>query len=59
MKKLISLFVVAFCVSGPSFGAEHILTHSAKEIGKGSYKVTKASIEDLGKGGHSVLKVVF
>jgi hypothetical protein len=59
MKKLISLFVFALCVSGPSFGAEHILTRSAKVIGKGSYKVTKTSLEGVGKGGGSVVKFVF
>jgi hypothetical protein len=59
MKKLISLFVFAVCVSAPSFGAEHILSRSAKVVGKDSYKVTKTSLEDLGKGGDTVVKFIF
>lgn len=59
MKKLISLCIFALCVSAPSFAAEHILSRSAKVVGKDSYKVTKTSLEDLGKGGDAVLKFVF
>jgi len=59
MKKLISLGVLALCVSAPSFAAEHILSRSAKGVGKASYKVTKTSLDDLGKGGGTVLKFVF
>lgn len=59
MNKLISLFVFALCFSGPSFGAEHILTHSAKVIAKGSYKLTKTSLEGVARGGDSVVKFVF
>jgi hypothetical protein len=59
MKKLISLTIFALCVSVPSFGAEHMLSRSAKVIGKDSYKVAKAPIEDAGKGGGAVLKFVF
>jgi hypothetical protein len=59
MKKLISLAVCALCLSAPSFGAEHMLSRSAKAVGKTSYKVTKTSVDDLGKGGDKVLKFVF
>jgi hypothetical protein len=47
------------CVSAPSFSAEHIVSRSAKVVGKDSYKVTKTSIEDAGKGGGAVLKFIF
>ena len=59
MKKLISFCVLALCVSAPSFAAEHLLSRSAKVVAKGSYKVTKTSLEDLGKGGGAVLRFVF
>jgi hypothetical protein len=59
MKKLISFCVLALCASAPSFGAEHILSRSAKVAGKASYKVTKTSVGDIGKGGDAVLKFVF
>ena len=59
MKKLIGLCVLAWCVSVPSFAAEHILVRSTKAVSKTSYKVTKASLEDIGKGGGAVLKFVF
>jgi hypothetical protein len=58
MKQLISLCVFALCVSAPSFAAEHILSRSAKTVGKASYKVTKASVEDVGKGGAAVVKFI-
>ena len=59
MKKLISVCVLAFCASAPSFGAEHILSRSAKVVGKDSYKVTKTSLKGLGRGGDAVVKFVF
>jgi hypothetical protein len=59
MKKLISLCIFALCVSAPSFAAEHILSRSAKVVGKDSYKVTKTSLEGLGRGGDAVLNFVF
>ena len=59
MKKLISLGILALCASAPTFAAEHVLSHSAKTVGKASYKVTKTSVDDLGKGGDKVLKSVF
>jgi hypothetical protein len=59
MKKLIGLFVFALSVSAPSFGAEHILSRSAKVVSKDPYKVTKTSLEDLGKKGDTVVKFIF
>jgi hypothetical protein len=59
MKKLIGLIVFGTYVSAPSFGAEHILSRSAKVVGKDSYKVTKTSLADVGKGGETVLKFAF
>jgi hypothetical protein len=55
MKKLIA--VLAFCLAagGASFGAEHVVTHSAKVAGKGTYKATKATVKGTGK----VLKHMF
>jgi hypothetical protein len=59
MKKLISLCVLALCVSAPSFAAEHIVGRSAKVVGKDSYKVTKTSLKGVGRGGDAVVKFVF
>jgi hypothetical protein len=59
MKNLIGLVVLALCLSAPSFGAEHIVSRSAKFVGKESYKATKVSAEDTGKAGLAVLKFVF
>jgi hypothetical protein len=59
MKKSISLIAFALYVAAPSFGAEHVLSRSAKVLGKDSYKATKTSVEDAGKGGGAVLKFVF
>ena len=59
MKKLISVVVFALCISAPSFAAEHILSRSAKVVGKDSYKVMKTSVQDVGKGGEAVLKFLF
>jgi uncharacterized GH25 family protein len=55
MKRL--LVVLAFClaVSAPSFGAEHVVTHSAKVAGKDTYKAAKYSVKKTGK----FLKFVF
>jgi hypothetical protein len=59
MKKSISLIAFVLYVAAPSFGAVHILSRSANVVGKDSYKATKTSIEDAGKGGEAVLKFVF
>ena len=55
MKKLIATLAFCLAVGGASFGAEHIVTHSAKVAGKGTYKATKATVKGTGK----VLKHMF
>lgn len=49
MKKL--MVVLAFClvVSVPSFGAEHVVTRSARVVGKDTYKAAKYSVKKTGK----------
>jgi hypothetical protein len=49
MKKLIAVLAFCLAVGGASFGAEHVVTHSAKVAGKGTYKVTKATVKGTGK----------
>jgi hypothetical protein len=49
MKKLIAVLALCLAVGGASFGAEHVVTHSAKVAGKGTYKVTKATVKGTGK----------
>ena len=49
MKKLIAVFALCLAVGGASFGAEHVVTHSAKVASKGTYKVTKATVKGTGK----------
>lgn len=49
MKKLVAVLAFCLAVGGASFGAEHVVTHSAKVAGKGTYKVTKATVKGTGK----------
>jgi hypothetical protein len=55
MKELIAVFAFCLALGGASFGAEHVVTHSAKVAGKGTYKATKATVKGTGK----VLKHMF
>ena len=55
MKKLIAVLAFCLALGGASFGAEHVVTHSAKVAGKGTYKATKATVKGTGK----VLKHMF
>jgi hypothetical protein len=55
MKKLIAVLAFSLALGGASFGAEHVVTHSAKVAGKGTYKATKATVKGTGK----VLKHMF
>ena len=57
MKKLLALLALSLCMSVPSFGAEHVVTHSAKVAGKESYKAAKVSAKEAGKAGKAVVKV--
>lgn len=59
MKKLISALVFASCIAAPSFGAEHLLTRSVKDVAKGSYRVVKSPVEDTGKATEAVVRFVF
>lgn len=58
MKKLFALVVLSVAVSVPSFGAEHIITHSAKVAGKESYKAAAFSAKETGKAGKAFLKFI-
>jgi hypothetical protein len=59
MKNIISLLVFALCVAAPSFGAEHLLSRSAKVVAKDSCRVVKTPVEDTGKATAAVVKFVF
>ncbi|HXM99188.1 MAG TPA: hypothetical protein VN982_11990 [Candidatus Dormibacteraeota bacterium] len=62
MKKLIGVLAFCLVVSGSSFGAEHVVTKSAKVAGKGTYKVAKYSVKGTGKaikGTGKALKFMF
>lgn len=49
MKKLIAVLALCLALSAASFGAEHVVTHSVKEAGKGTYKAAKVSVKETGK----------
>lgn len=55
MKKFIAVLALCLAVSASSFGAEHVVTRSAKAAGKGTYKAAKVSVKETGK----VLKFLF
>ena len=59
MKKLITLCAFALCVSAPSFAAEHILSRSAKAVGRATDKVTKVTVADTAKAADATVKFVF
>jgi hypothetical protein len=44
MKKLITVLAFCLAVGGASFGAEHVVTRSAKVAAKGTYKATKTTV---------------
>jgi hypothetical protein len=58
MKKLFALGALALCMSASSFGAD-VVGHSAKVVGKDSYKVAKVSAKDTGKATKAVVKFLF
>ena len=55
MKKLIAALAFCLAVGGASFGAEHVVTRSAKIAAKGSYKAAKVTVKGTGKA----LKLMF
>jgi hypothetical protein len=59
MKKLFALAVLCLSMSVPSFGAEHVVSHSAKLAGKESYKAAKFSAKEADKAGKAIVKFVF
>ncbi len=59
MKKLLALVVLALSVSVPSFGAEHVVSRSAKVAGKESYKAAKLSATKADHAGKAVVKFIF
>ena len=58
MKKLFALVALSVCMAAPSFGAD-VVGHSAKVVGKDTYKVAKASTREAGKTGKAVVKFLF
>ena len=59
MKKSIALVVLSLCMSVPSFGARHIVSHSARAAGKETYKTARYSAKEAGKAGKAVAKFLF
>jgi uncharacterized GH25 family protein len=59
MKKVMALVVLSLCMSAASFGADHVITHSAKVAGKETYKTAKYSAKEAGKAGKAVAKFLF
>lgn len=58
MKKVLVLVVVSLCMAAPSFAAD-VVGHSAKVVGKDSYKAAKFSAKETGKAGKAVVKFLF
>ena len=59
MKKFFTLVVLSLSISLPSFGAEHVLSHSAKVAAKDSYKAATYSAKGVGKAGKAIWKFAF
>lgn len=59
MKKLFMLVVLSLSISLPSFGAEHVVSHSAKVAGTESYKAVTFSGKEAGKAGKALWKFAF
>jgi len=58
MKKAVVLLALSLCMAAPSFAAEHLVTHSAKVLGKDSCKVAAVSTKEAGKAAKAVVKFV-
>jgi uncharacterized GH25 family protein len=58
VKKLITLVVLSLCTSAPLFGAEHLLSHSAKVVADDSYKAAKFSAKAADRAGKDSFKAV-
>lgn len=59
MKKLFAVIFLALLATVPSFGAEHVVTRSAKAVGKESVKAAKYSAAKADDAGRAVLKYLF
>jgi uncharacterized GH25 family protein len=58
MKKVSALVVLSLCMAVPSFGAEHVVTHTTKVVGKDSYRAVAISAKDVGKAGKAAVKFI-
>jgi hypothetical protein len=60
MKKISALVFLALCLaeSVPSFGAEHMVSRSAKVVAKDTYSGAKYSVKEAGKATKSFVKFV-
>jgi hypothetical protein len=59
MKKLFALALLALSMTVPSFGAEHVVTRSAKSAGKETYKAAKLSARKADNAGKAIVKFIF
>ena len=58
MKTLVVLVALSLCMVAPSFGAD-VVGHSAKVVGKNTYKVAKVSANETSKAGRAIVKFLF
>jgi hypothetical protein len=58
VKKLSGLALPSLCRAAPSFGAERLVTRSAKVVGKDSYQAVAVSAQDAGKAGKAAVRLV-
>ena len=58
MKKLVTLVVLSVCTSAPSFGTEHLLSHSTKIAADDSYKAAKFTAKAADRAGKDSFKAV-
>jgi len=59
MKKLFALALLALSMTIPSFGAEHVVSRSAKAAGKEAYRAAKLSARKADKAGKAIVKSIF
>lgn len=59
MKKLFALVLLALSMTAPAFGAEHVVSHSAKVAGEKTCRAAKLSAREADKAGKAVVKFLF
>ena len=59
MKNLFALALLALSMMVPSFGAEHVVSRSAKTAGKETYQAAKSSAKEADKAGKAIVKFLF